>query len=143
MFKFIIDLTVSSYLTTNELLVINSIGIAIIMLSFSARLQWMLSESFHNDIIIRNLSYPVVNFVNRISYWGVLFLLSIVIQIITFFQSFDRTREVLLNISFLITSTAFLVISVLYIIFILRTSFRESHLFNDWVRSANPKIPKQ
>ena len=52
-FKFTLNLNISDILTFNELLTINSIGFALIVLSLKSRLTYLISPNYHNDQYIQ------------------------------------------------------------------------------------------
>lgn len=136
-FKFTVDLTVSDILSHKELLAVNSIGFGLILLAMKARLTYLVSEAYHTDDYIREISYPVVVFVNRISYWGILFILSILVQLTSYFSWTKEYCSVLLNIAFLLTAITFLAFFIYYLQYMLGARLKDRLWFNLWVKSAN------
>ena len=123
-------------LKPGELLTINSIGVALIVFSLSSRLTYLISSDYHSNQSIRELAYPTVVLINRISYWGVFFAISIIIQLFTFLTPLQAHDKVLLfYIASLFTVFAFSTFLFFYIKYIIGigTRFREWRLFNRWL----------
>ena len=134
-FQFTIDLTVSNTLKPSDLLVINSIGFALIVLSLSGRLNYIFSETYHNNQAAVDMGYPVLIFVNRISYWGMLFVLSLMLQICTFFNIFEPFKSILFNLSFLLTSFGFIALFWFYIVYLFGSRLLDILAFRRWITS--------
>lgn len=132
--KFTLNLNISNILTSKELLAINSIGFALVVLSLKSRLTYLISPNYHNDQYIRDLAYPTVVFINRITYWGIFFIFSIIIQLSTFLEVLQDCQKSLLNFAFLLTASAFLTLFVYYIQYLIGTRFRDWWLLNRWKR---------
>ena len=133
-FKFTLNLNISNILTFKELLTINSIGFALIVLSLKSRLTYLISPNYHNDQFIRDLAYPTVVFINRITYWGVFFIISIIIQLSMFLEVLQGYQKPLFNFAFLFTASTFLTFFVYYIQYLIGTRFRDWWLLNRWIR---------
>ncbi len=133
MFKFTIDLSISNLVSYRDLLAINAIGFAMVMMSLQARLKYLVTEAYHNNSYIRDQTYPVVQLVNRVSYWGFFFVISVAVQIIGSFSVAYGASTEFLNLAFLLTSAAFLAFFYSYGKYLIGYRTRDLAIFRWWV----------
>lgn len=142
MFKFTIDLSISQILSINDLLILNSIGFGLILLSVQARLQYLTSTAYHENDLIREMSYPVVVLVNRISFCGLPFMLSILILVVSAFSWASCYYKELFNSSFLLTAFSYLAFFCFYLRYLLwpnRDQLRDRMVIRDILLKTGPK----
>jgi hypothetical protein len=132
MFKFTIDLTISNLITYRDLIGINAIGFALVMMSLQGRLKYLVTDAYHNDPFIRAQAYPVVQIINRVSYWGFFFILSVIVQIAGAFDVVKSFAHYMLNLAFLLTSLAFVAFFQAYIKYLVGYRTRDIAIFRWW-----------